>query len=435
MSPRQVVPEADEGTHWRWYVLAVMTAIYALNIADRFVISTLIEPIKADLHLSDAAVGFLTGVALAIFYVTAGLPLAQIADRTSRRNLIALSLAAWSGMTTVCGLTYTFWQLLAARVGVGIGEAGGTPPSQSLVSDYFPWRQRAFALSLYSVGASLGSMLGSSAGYASDAWGWRSAFLLLGLPGIVLAGIVVLTIREPLRGRLDRDPQSARAGLLSTVRFAARSPALLHCLVGGAVFTLWAWGLMWWTPSYLVRSHHMTLGAAGGFLSLIHGVGGTSVLLLTTVAMQGLSRRDPRCVPWFIAAVIAVGTVPSIIAVVTSSATVAVAMLWVFVPLSYATFGPTFALVQNLVPAGMRAQAVALLLFLANVANLVIAPQAIGFASDLLARRYGADSLRIALIPLGFTGFWSAAHYWWASRHLAPGLAAAGVGRGDWAPS
>src|SRR3984893_7574012 len=169
-----------------WYVLFLLTAVYALNIADRFVISTLIEPIKSDLHISDSAVGFLTGASLAIFYVAAGLPLSVLADRINRRNLVACSLAAWSLMTVVCGLTRSFWQLMAARVLVGVGEAGGTPPSQSLISDYFPWRRRAFALSIYAVGASLGSMLGSSAGYLSDQWGWRSAFFVLGLSRPVL---------------------------------------------------------------------------------------------------------------------------------------------------------------------------------------------------------------------------------------------------------
>jgi MFS family permease len=415
---------------WRWYVLAVLTAVYALNIADRFVISVLIEPIKADLRLSDTAVGFLTGVALALFYVTTGLPLAQLADRTNRRNLIAISLAIWSGMTTICGLTFTYWQLLAARVGVGIGEAGGTPPSHALLSDYFPWRQRAFALSVFSVGASLGSMLGSWAGYASDAWGWRSAFLLLGIPGVALAALIALTLREPQRGQLDGTTPPGAASLLGTLAYAARQPALIHCLLGGTIFTLWAWGLMWWMPSYLVRTHHMTLGAAGGSLSLMHGLGGTIVLLSTTVLMRYLAGRDPRSVPWFAATVIAVATVPTIIALIASSTTTTLVMLWLFIPLSYACFGPIFALVQNLVPPNMRAQAVALLLFSSNIANLIIAPQVIGIASDHFAHHYGADSLRIALVPLGLTGFWAAAHFWLTARHLPAGLESAGVTRG-----
>src|SRR3984957_10061002 len=177
----------DLGIARRWYVLLVLTLVYSLSIADRFVMSTLIEPIKADLKLSDSAIAFLTGTSLAFFYVTAGLPLAYLADRTNRRTMVALALGAWSFMTSCCGIAQNYLQLLLARVGVGVGEAGGTPPSTSLLSDYFPWRRRAFALSVYSIGASVGSMLGTSAGYVSDAWGWRAAFLVLGLSGVLVA--------------------------------------------------------------------------------------------------------------------------------------------------------------------------------------------------------------------------------------------------------
>jgi MFS family permease len=410
----------------RWYVLIVLTLVYALSIADRYVMSTLIEPIKADLHLSDTAIGFLTGVALALFYVTAGLPLAAYADRANRRTMIACALGVWSVMTACCGAAQSFSQLLLARIGVGVGEAGGTPPSTSLVSDYFPWRRRAFALSVYSVGASLGSMLGSSAGYASDAWGWRAAFFLLGIPGVVFAVVLAATVREPQRGQLDAATPIARASLVDTLRFLRTQPALIHTLAGASVSTLWAWGLMWWTPSYLVRSHGMALGDAGGALSLMHGIGGTTVLLLTMVTMGRLAKFDARAVPWFVAAVIAVATVPSIIAYSATSTRVALTAFWIFIPLSYAPFGPTFALIQNLVPSSMRAQAVALMLFFSNIANLVIAPQVVGFASDQLSARYGVESLRHALMPLAWVGSWAALHYLWVAKHLTAGLARAG---------
>lgn len=406
-------------------MLVVLTLVYALNIADRFVMSTLIEPIKADLALSDSTIGFLTGTSLAIFYVTAGLPLAYLADRASRRTMVALALGAWSFMTACCGVAHSFLQLLLARIGVGVGEAGGTPPSTSLLSDYFPWRRRAFALSVYGLGASIGSMLGTSAGYVSDAWGWRAAFLVLGLPGILVAMLIALSIREPARGRLDA-AQSARASFVDTLRFMGGQRALLHALTAATVYTLWSWGLMWWTPSYLVRSHHMTLGDAGGALSLMHGIGGTAVLIFTTVIMSGFAKRDARLVPWYMAAAIVIGTIPSILAYGVASERLALAMLWIFIPLSYAPFGPTFALIQNLVPASMRAQAVAIMLFTSNIANLVVAPQAVGVASDLLAPRYGAESLRHALVPLAFVGFWAAWHYWRCARHLRAGLERAG---------
>jgi predicted MFS family arabinose efflux permease len=419
----------------RWYVLVLLTSVYAVNIADRFMISTLIEPIKADLHLSDSEIGLLTGVALALFYVTAGLPLALLADRSNRRNLISASLLAWSVATAACGLIRTFGQFMVARILVGVGEAGGTPPSHSLVSDYFPSERRALALSIYSIGASLGSMIGATSGIISEHWGWRAAFFVLGLPGVVLALLILGTMREPARGRLDL-PQRVRQAVSfrRTLNYTRRQPTLAHCLIGGSVFTLWAWGLMWWTPSYLIRSHHLTLGAAGGTLLLIHGVGGTIALIATGLFMPFVEKRGPHALPLFTAVVIAAGTIPSIIAYSTSSTSLAVTMLWVFIPLSYCTFGPIFALVQNLVPAEMRSQAAALLLFFANIANLVVAPQLVGVVSDLLAPRFGAESLRLALLPLTLSGFWAALHFWIVARRtnnstLTPGTTnAAGAG-------
>jgi predicted MFS family arabinose efflux permease len=415
----------------RWFVLLLLTAVYALNIADRFVISTLIEPIKAELRISDAAVGLLTGGALAIFYVVAGLPLSVLADRVNRRNLVAISLGAWSLMTALCGVTRSFWQLMAARVLVGVGEAGGTPPSQSLISDYFPWRRRALALSIYAVGASIGSMLGTSAGYLSDRWGWRSAFFVLGLPGVVLAGVLYASVQEPARGRLDvtsTDPH--RPGFGDMLTFARHQPALLHALIGGALYSTWAFGSLWWSPSFLVRSHHMSLGDAGGALSLMHGVGGTAVLLGTTLVMRILTRRDARAVTWFLALCCSLGTIPAILALVLPARTAALLMYWLFVPLSYAPIGPCFALVQNLVPALMRSKAVGLFLLMTTLGNLVIAPQLVGIASDLLTPRYGADSLRMALLPLALVGLWAASHFWMCSRRLKAGLIAAGNSRG-----
>jgi predicted MFS family arabinose efflux permease len=405
----------------RWYVLGVLLLVYALNIADRFVMSTLIEPIKAELGLSDFAVAFLSG-ALAFFYVAIGLPLAYLADRANRRTLVAASLAAWSLVTACCGIVQNYGQMLVARIGVGVGEAGGTPPSVSLLSDYFPWRSRALAMSIYSLGLSIGSGIGTSAGYVSDGWGWRAAFLVLGVPGLLIALLVRTTIAEPTRGRLDETPPPPMASFLDTLRFARRQPALQHAWMGAAIYTLWAWGLMWWTPPYLVRSLHMSVGDAGGALSLMNGIGGTAVLVLTLVIMGKLEKRDVRAVPLYAAVTVLIGTVPSILAYAAGSRQVTLLCLWIFIPLSYAPFGPTYALLQNLTPASMRAQSTAIMLLLANIANLVIAPAAVGFASDRLAPLYGADSLRRCLIPLAFVGFWGAWHYWRCAQHVAAGL-------------
>ncbi|HEX3846780.1 MAG TPA: MFS transporter [Steroidobacteraceae bacterium] len=421
------MPPQREAGRARWYVLLLLTAVYALNIADRFVISTLIEPIKADLHISDYAVGFLTGASLALFYVAAGLPLSALADRVNRRNLIAVALGAWSVMTVICGFTRTFWQLMIARVMVGVGEAGGTPPSQSLISDYFPWRRRALALSVYAVGAAIGSMLGSSMGYVSDRWGWRSAFFVLGVPGIVVALVVRITVKEPPRGRLDElAPAAAAAPFMEMLRTAWGEPALRHALLGGALYSTWAFGLLWWLPSLLVRSHHMTLGAAGGAVSLMHGLGGTLVLLGTAALMKKLIPLDARAVPLFLVGCCALGSIPAAGALLAAGNAAALGMLWIFVPLSYAPIGPCFALIQNLVPPPMRSKIVGLFLLMTTVGNLVIAPQLIGLGSDLLGARYGADSLRVALLPLSLVGLWAAGHFWACTLRIKAGLARAG---------
>jgi predicted MFS family arabinose efflux permease len=409
------------------YVLFLLGCVYAINIADRYVMSVLIEPIKADLHLTDSAVAFLTGFALAVFYITAGIPIATLADRTNRTRLIAVALGAWSLLTALCGLTRTFWQLVAARVLVGVGEAGGTPPSCSLISDYFGWRRRALALSIYSVGASVGSMVGAGAGYVSDQWGWRSVFFVLAIPGIILAVLISLTVREPPRGRLDAMAAPApAASFWDVLRYCGHTPPMLHALAGSFLYCVWAWGLMWWTPSYLVRSLHMTLTGAGQSLALMNGIGGTIVLFATSAIMKALSGGDVRSVPRFIAAACIIGTPASIVAFTAHSQFVALAALWVFVPVTYAVFGPPYSMMQNLVPAPMRAQAMALLLMVSNIGNLIVAPQLVGALSDALGARFGSESLRMALLPLTLVGLWAATHWWMSGRQLAEGMARAG---------
>ncbi len=418
-------------TRGRWYVLFIMTVVYAVNIADRYVVSTLIEPIKHELALSDSAVGFLTGTALAIFYVTAGIPLGVLADRVNRRNMIAWSLAAWSVMTALCGLAQTYTQLLLARIGVGIGEAGGTPPSQSIVADRFPSQLRAAAMSIFAVGAAIGATLGSAGGgWLSDEFGWRGALLVFGLVGLPVALVVRFTLSEPRRGQLDAYPlQTSGATLSETLRFMWSQKSLVHILAGLTVLTFWGWGTLWWTPSFLVRSHGMSVGKAGALLGPMHGIGGTAVMLLTAWFMARYGRFDARRQTWFIALTTLLTTPPSIFAYATSSQATAMLMFWIFVPITYLYIGPTSGLVQNLVLPGMRAQAFAVVLFLANVANLVIAPELIGIASDYLAPRIedARQSLRYALIVSTLTGFWAAYHYYAAARNLPDDLARAGA--------
>src|ERR1700686_1506519 len=398
----------------RWYVLAVLTVVYALNIADRFSISTLIEPIRQELRLSDSGIALLTGWALALFYVTAGIPIATLADRKSRRNILAIALAIWSGMTALCGLAHGYWQLLLARFGVGIGEAGGTPPSTSMPAGKFPPARRPMANTIFARGACLGAGLGSLAGEGAERGGWRAAFLVLGIPGVVVALIVWLTVREPRRGQLDASVASQPSTLWATLRFIAGQRSAVHLLLGGSVATFWSWGLMWWTPAFLQRSHHMTVGQAGELLAPMHLIAGTAGTLLAALLMARRAAGGPRYVTRLLCWVTALTTIPSMFLYWVVSAKAATVFLWIFVPSVYFYIGPILGLLQNVIPANMRATACAVLLFIANVANLILAPGIVGWLSDWFAASFGAgpESLRWALLVLAPTGFWAAWHLW-----------------------
>jgi len=407
----------------RWYILGLLTLSYALNIADRFSISTLIEPIRLELRLTDSGIAFLTGVALALFYVTIGIPIAVLADRANRRNILAVSLAVWSGMTVLCGFAQNYWQLLLGRFGVGIGEAGGTPPSTSMLADKFPPHRRPMALTVFALGACLGAYLGSSvAADVAAHFGWRGAFRALGLPGILCALVLWLTVREPPRaGAMERDASQERTTLRDTVLYILKHRSALHLLLGGSIATFWSWGLMWWMPTFLVRSHHLTVAQAGDLLGPMHLISGTAGTLLASWLMARPAAAKATHITQLLAWVTALTTIPSIALLSVNGAWATSALLWVFVPAVYFYIGPILGLLQNVVPAHIRATTCALLLFTANVANLVIAPQLVGWLSDWFAASFGAgqESLRWALALLAPTGFWAAWHLARCRRTIA----------------
>ncbi len=405
----------------RWYVLIIMMFAYTINIADRYVMSTVLEPIRIELQLTDGGVAFLTGVSLAFFYVIMGFPLSWIADRYNRRNLLAASIAVWSAMTAFCGMSQGYMQLLLARIGVGVGEAGGTPSCNTIVADYFPADRRAMAMTVFALGAPIGAWLGADmAGYVAAEYGWRMAFYVLGVPGIILAIVIMLTIKEPVRGRLDAVDDTDAPTVKQTLKFIWSQKAMVHTIMGAGLSALWGWGLMWFTPTFIQRAYGLDVGEAGAVIGPIHLVMGIGASLLTAWLVGRPAYTDPRKILRLLGVVTALATIPSIIAYYTQSLATATLMWWIFIPAIYFYIGPSMSMLQNLAPPKMRAMVIAVSLLVANVFNLIIAPQGVGLLSDFFAGPKGADaeSLRIALLILAPTGFWAAWHYWRAEKYI-----------------
>ena len=415
MIPRSEAPSATE----RWYVLTVMCLVYAINIAARYVVTTVFEPIRLELHLTDGGAAFLTGVPLALFYVVFGIPIAWLADRSNRRNIVAAALIIWSAFTVFCGLAQNYWPFVWGRVGVGVGEAGATPPSNSIVSDCFPAERRPMALSVLTLGAPLGAWMGADlAGAVAQAYGWRAAFFALGAPGLLLGTLVFLTVREPQRGRLDAIAGEGRPSLAQSLRFLWRQRAAFHVIMASGVCSLWGWGLVWWTPTFLMRTYDLNVAQAGAITGHAHLVGG----ILATAGAAWLMGRpymvSPRRVLWTLAAVVGFTTIPSFFAYWTHTLWVAKLMFWIYIPAIYFFIGPCMALVLNLAPSTMRSIFTAWSVLVGNVFNLIVAPQAVGLMSDFFARGHAADaaSLRLALLFLAPTGFWAVWHFLLAER-------------------
>jgi MFS family permease len=407
---------------YRWYVLIMMCLVYTLSIADRYVVSTVLEPVRLELHLSDQGVAFLTGVSLALFYVFFGFPISWLIDRWSRRNVIAISIVLWSGMTMLCGRAATYGQFLAARIGVGIGEAGGTPGANSIISDYFPAARRPMALTIFSLGAPIGAYVGYNlAGQIADVFGWRGVFLALGLPGIIVGLAVFMTVREPKRGCLDAANLATAPTFLRTLEFLWKQKSAVHVMVASAACALWVWGLTFWTPMFLMRTYSLTAGEAGAITANAHLYGGAAATVATGWLMGNrYYMADPRRIVRLLGVGIGIATVASGVIFWTHSLQLAKWMFWIFIPAIYFYIGPCFGLVNNLAQCRMRAMFCAITLFVANVGNLVIAPQAVGMLSDWFAPSTGpnAESLRLALLCLVPTGLWATAHYFLAARDL-----------------
>lgn len=412
----------------RHYALFVLVFVYTFNFIDRQILSILIEPIKTELGVSDQAMGFLAGFAFAAFYATMGIPIALWADRGNRRNLIAWALTIWSGMTAISGLAQNYWHLALARIGVGIGEAGCSPPAHSLISDYYPPQQRATALGIYSLGIPFGIMFGLLAGgWINEFFGWRMAFFVVGIPGIILALIVRFTLKEPERGLSEnRVAEEHRPGILTTFRFLSRRRAFIHLAFGAALAAFSGYGVATWFPAFLVRTHGMSTGEIGTWLGLILGIPGGIGIFLGGYLADRLGASNPSWALWT-AGLAALVALPFAVAVYFfDNAAWALAVFCIPVILGNFYQATTFAQTQSLVGLRMRGVAAAILLFIINIIGLGAGPWALGFVSDLLVPMYGDDSLRWALAIFALLNIWVAAHYYFAGRHLPADLKRAG---------
>ena len=269
----------------RAYVLAILTLVYTFNHIDRQVLLILIEPIKEEFALSDFQLGLLGGLAFAAFYATLGIPIAMWADRRNRKNILAIALALWSGMTALAGLAQNFFQLLLARTGVAVGEAGGTPPSTSIISDLYGPKERAFALGIYTSGIGLGIFGGFAiGGIVEDNFGWRAAFFVAGVPGLLLAVLLYFTVKEPLRGAVEQREASDAAPIGQTFKFIISQSSLIWLLIGCALICVSANAFLYWTPSLLQRSYGLDRGDVAIPLGiLIGGAGGIGAITLGRV--------------------------------------------------------------------------------------------------------------------------------------------------------
>lgn len=378
------------GAGYKGYALFILLVIYTSNFIDRQIIGTLAQAIKVDLKLTDANIGAISGFAFALLYSTLGVPIARLAERTSRITIISVSLAMWSGFTAACGLATGFLQLFLFRVGVGIGEAGCSPSAQSLISDYFHPRVRSTALSIYSLGIPLGSLFGAVLGARiAEAWGWRAAFMIVGLPGLLIALIVRLTLKEPARGAYDPPTQSQQTPNLGAVLkrlLAAKS--FLHVAFGAALGSFAGYGIAFFSIPFLLRGpFHLTLASAGGAYGIVGGLAAAVGVFLGGVITDLIGRVTPRayalapglgfiaCAPLYVWAFLQ----PTLI----SLASLAIAPLI----LQYLYLGPTFALTHNLVEPRMRATATAILFLPINLIGLGLGPTFVGWLSDQLAQR------------------------------------------------
>ena len=404
----------------RNYALGILVIVYTFNFIDRNILSILLQSINTDLNLSDTSLGLLSGFAFAAFYATLGIPIAKYADRGNRRNLISISLAVWSLMTAISGLAQNFLHLLLARIGVGIGEAGCSPPAHSMISDYFPANKRSTALGIYSLGIPFGIMFGLFAGgWIDEMFGWRAAFFIVGVPGILIAILFRFTVKEPIRGQAEGKVASEKQPTIyETISYLLRKKSFRHLAFAASLAAFVGYGGINWLPSFFQRSYGMPSSDVGWYLGLILGLPGGLGIFLGGYLSDYFGSKDVRWSLWI--AAIAMGVTAPLYYLVYMSPTANTSLLWLIIPVALGNFyqAATFSQTQGVVELKMRSVAAAILLFIINIIGLGFGPSAVGIVSDILQSEYGKESLRYSLLIFASLKIWCAFHYYMAGRYL-----------------
>lgn len=405
---------------YRQYVLGILTTTYIFNFVDRQILSILQEPIKAELGLSDTQLGLLTGFAFAVFYITMGLPIARMADKGVRRNIIAFSLGLWSLMTAFSGMAQNFIHLLLARMGVGVGEAGATPPAHSMISDIFPPKGRVTAIAIYNTGVNVGMLAGFLiGGWMLEAFGWRIALLTVGLPGVVLALVIRFTVAEPKRRHVPKAHETGPS-IMATVRRLWQSRTYRYIAIAGAMSNFGSIGLFVWMPPFLSRSFDMSPGQIGTWLALSIGVGGAIGTYVAGYTTDKLGAKNTKWYAWVPAGIFLV-CLPFIVAMLFSDTSLTALLLFLVPAILVAGYyAPLISMTHSLVDDNMRAMSSAITLLIINLIGLGLGPLCIGFVSDLLEPTLGTESLRqsmLILLPASF--LISISCYLLAAPHLA----------------
>ena len=422
MSAQTAVNPAARQALWLLFFVSLF------NYMDRFALSVLLPSIKADLNFSDTELGAVT-TAFTISYVLFGIPLARLADKYSRKHIISAALTTWSAMTALCGLAQNFFQLAIARILVGIGESGATPPSHSIIADYFPISKRSKAIALFSVGAPIGLMIGFAlAGWLAEQYSWRIAFISLGLPGVVLALTLLLRLKEPQRGQSEETPADSDASVLpfwQVVLSLLAKPAYRHICVATGLYTVVYLGVVGWLPSYFVRSFGMGVAEVGFWLAMSLGIPQIVGMLICGAVTDRLVVNDLRWYGWIPALAMALSTPLFLIVFLTNSVLAASTALFLAFLIGIFQGPASLTAIQGLAQLRTRAMAAAIFFLIVNLIGGGVGPLLTGWFSDRLQADYGTDSLRYALLILSLVfGFWSAIHYALAARTVGDEISA-----------